>query len=448
MKNPLAIHGRIFFAMAFTALVARPALAIQTQEVDIGRSGVYDGVVKIERDGAGRMTLCDAEVTSPVTLSELRYSGTAHWLLEGLDRDDHPQYHDDARALTWLGGRSTSDLPEGNRLYYTDTRARSAVSAASPLTFDPATGIFGLSPASSPTLAGLSLTGIPSGAVPHATTGGALIGDTNRLSISSGGNVGIGTASPKTLLQVDGTAGINWQASADGALATARIGTSGSGGSFFVNTPSLGASYPSGLGIQGTYASGTKTSTINIGAYCVPYAGDGYSGVLAFLTSKEFSISEKMRIDGNGNVGIGTTAPGARLDVNGAARVRGALSIDGQTTVPAIDITGKMRLVGSAAQSLTTDTQTINCNAALVVLNPTTNRVLVSTPTISAGAEGQILTLINQSADCYVSLNDADMLAGTNLALASGTRTIYRRDVLTLIYSGGLWCEVNYASNH
>lgn len=46
-----------------------------------------------------------------------------HGSLIGLGDDDHPQYHNDARALSWLGGRSTSDLPEGSRLYFTNTRA-------------------------------------------------------------------------------------------------------------------------------------------------------------------------------------------------------------------------------------------------------------------------------------------------------------------------------------
>ena len=42
--------------------------------------------------------------------------------LIGLLDDDHTQYHTDARALTWLGTRSTTDLPEGSNLYYTQAR--------------------------------------------------------------------------------------------------------------------------------------------------------------------------------------------------------------------------------------------------------------------------------------------------------------------------------------
>jgi len=51
-----------------------------------------------------------------------------HGLLVGLGDDNHTQYHNDTRALTWLGTRSTADLPENvNYLYFTDTRAQNAV---------------------------------------------------------------------------------------------------------------------------------------------------------------------------------------------------------------------------------------------------------------------------------------------------------------------------------
>lgn len=45
-----------------------------------------------------------------------------HGNLLGLGDDDHSQYHTDARALIWLGTRSTTDLPEGTNLYYTQAR--------------------------------------------------------------------------------------------------------------------------------------------------------------------------------------------------------------------------------------------------------------------------------------------------------------------------------------
>jgi hypothetical protein len=52
---------------------------------------------------------------------------TDHGALGGLGDDDHTQYHTDARALTWLGTRSTTDLPEGINLYYTASRVNTEV---------------------------------------------------------------------------------------------------------------------------------------------------------------------------------------------------------------------------------------------------------------------------------------------------------------------------------
>jgi hypothetical protein len=48
---------------------------------------------------------------------------TDHGALTGLADDDHSQYHNDARASTWLGTKSTSNLAEGTNLYYTAARA-------------------------------------------------------------------------------------------------------------------------------------------------------------------------------------------------------------------------------------------------------------------------------------------------------------------------------------
>jgi hypothetical protein len=58
-------------------------------------------------------------------------SGVDHGNLSGLSDDDHTQYHNDSRALTWLGTRSTLDLPENTNLYYTAARFDTAFSAKS-----------------------------------------------------------------------------------------------------------------------------------------------------------------------------------------------------------------------------------------------------------------------------------------------------------------------------
>ena len=51
-----------------------------------------------------------------------------HGSIGGLGDDDHVQYHNDNRALTWLNSRSTSDLPEGTNEYFTNEKVDDRVS--------------------------------------------------------------------------------------------------------------------------------------------------------------------------------------------------------------------------------------------------------------------------------------------------------------------------------
>ncbi|MEN6625212.1 MAG: hypothetical protein ABFD69_03175 [Candidatus Sumerlaeia bacterium] len=400
------------FALLACICIPKPACAIQTQEVDLGRDGVYDGIVRIVRDEHGRMTLCDAE-TSPVTLNDLRYNGVAHWLLLGLDGDDHPQYLNAVRALTWLATRSTSDLPEGSGLYYTNARARQALSAASPLSYAPATGVISVDAATTATHFGLRLTGLPSGAVPYVTGDGGLAGNTGRLTISSGGNVGIGTAAPASLLQVMGTIATN-----PGNSGLVRIG-SGTGGD---------------VSITGDASTGKMT--IN--------AGNQYGGSIDI---QRRGISAIWVNGAEGNVGIGTNTPTAKLDVNGAGRVRGTLNVDGVTTTAGINIAGTARLAPSV-QSVAANNQALSPSRGFMVLDPTGNRDLNACPAIASGTEGQILVITNKSPDYYVRFSDEALLSGSKLVLGSATRTLDLHDTLTLIYTGDCWCELGFSSKN
>lgn len=69
-----------------------------------------------------------------------------HGELVGLGDDDHSQYHNDARADTWLGTKDTDDLAEGSvNRYYAHTLARAAVSTTVVgLSYDAASGVLSL----------------------------------------------------------------------------------------------------------------------------------------------------------------------------------------------------------------------------------------------------------------------------------------------------------------
>jgi hypothetical protein len=117
-----------------------------------------------------------------------------------------------------------------------------------------------------------------------------------------GGNVGIGTASPSTKLQVTGVASTN-----SDAVYT------------IILNDSTGYATRIGSGISfGGYYDGTNvTDTFsNIKGFKENLTSGDYAGAMSFQTrSNGGSPTERMRITSGGNVGIGTASPNARLSL-------------------------------------------------------------------------------------------------------------------------------------
>jgi hypothetical protein len=76
-------------------------------------------------------------------------------------------------------------------------------------------------------------------------------------------------------------------------------------------------------GATGAATVDRKTSSIE--SNLTALSGANVSGDLRFFTNNASSFTEKMRILSNGNVGIGSTAPTEKLDVNGNVRFSNAL---------------------------------------------------------------------------------------------------------------------------
>jgi hypothetical protein len=155
------------------------------------------------------------------------------------------------------------------------------------------------------------------------TSGADRKGPTKRLTITQDGNVGIGVPYPKLALEVNGSLSVNGALTVNGALATLNKGLTVSGNASITsldtgagltidrgNTNNLalavtstGPGWGSGMQFQNT-TTGAKTFGI--------YAGSDAK----WHFSDQSAQVDRMIVDPNGNVGIGTAEPLARLQIN------------------------------------------------------------------------------------------------------------------------------------
>ena len=162
--------------------------------------------------------------------------------------------------------------------------------------------------------------------------------DTERMRITSSGNVGIGTTTPAEKLQVLGNIRLT-----NNALTTA-------------NTLSSEINNYNGSTNQ------FKSSSIKF--YTGTYVDQGY---ITLNTSVSGIDQERVRISETGNVGIGTTSPSTKLDVTGTVT---ATSFSGAGT--GLTGTASSLSIGGTAASVSTSTTTGIVSSFSTTINTTT----------------------------------------------------------------------------
>ena len=178
----------------------------------------------------------------------------------------------------------------------------------------------------------------------NTKAGYVAIGTNNseKMRVTSGGNVGIGTTSPAYKLHVNGgpiniVNGYSEPTSEDGY----RLKFADNGG---INNDS-------GIGLSGSL--GDESLWINKGSA---------NGNIRFMFG---TLGEKVRFTSSGNVGVGTTSPGAKLHLSGSGNTEAVIdaSASGSAILSMLNTTGGNGVIGYSSGALRFGTVT-GANAA------------------------------------------------------------------------------------
>ena len=204
-----------------------------------------------------------------------------------------------------------------------------------------------------------------------------------KFSVLDNGKVGIGTSAPTLNLEINGDDFGRDKAKASLHLFGSTIGDVGGGVLFLRSGGSVAAfdqpTIQVGIGtaapdraltIQG--AAGTYLNVKgNGGAQQVLLGADGSGGIVSTMTNHDLQLragvnDTKVVIKANGNVGIGTSAPALKLDIQGDfGRLNGPIT---------------MRLMGSSIADVATGTLFLRSGGGIVAFDGANNKIGIGTP--------------------------------------------------------------------
>ncbi|WP_374035865.1 tail fiber domain-containing protein [Bdellovibrio bacteriovorus] len=248
---------------------------------------------------------------------------------------------------------------------------------------------------------------------------------TTRMTILSSGDVGIGTASPTTQLEVVGSATtskgiqVNNTNSSGGAYFSAKAGT---------NSLSLGT-WGQGSGTTLTYLESNSSWNFKISTMT--------NTAITFATNTSGGSNERMRIDNAGNVGIGTASPTSLLHVTTSA-----------ASPPAVLVRNSLSPAPTA-----TVTQNLHATWNTIVVGsaqPFTGALYGAVNRIedSAGQTGNISNAIGSVNDVHhksvSTMSNATGLQANVQNTSTGTVTLAKAAYLTVSNTGGGTIDTGY----
>jgi len=212
----------------------------------------------------------------------------------------------------------------------------------------------------------------------------------NVFRVEAKGNVGIGTSSPIGPLHIQSNTGnfLNLTKNENVIGSTADAFCEIHGGALAGVTPSMGGAI--GFILKDSDGAGSGSNT---------------EGIIYFKTKLSGgSLTEKMRIDANGNVGIGTTSPGTKLSVAGSAGMAGIKYTSGTAhDVLSLDIGCKNGTTGLVVKNLNGNVGigTTSPSVALEVLDSENNAYAAKIVNIGGDGYGALIKTAAGASENY-----------------------------------------------
>ena len=284
-------------------------------------------------------------------------------------------------------------------------------------------------------IAGRKQTGQTTGGYLSFSTRADLGDQTQRMRIDSSGNVGIGTSSPTVKLDVLGDAKfgatVNTGAGVTTGVASIELGSlrTGDGVAHIDFHGISGGDYQSRAIRSGGVNGALLLTNTGTGNFAIRQEG---AGSILFDTNN----TERMRIDSSGNVGIGTTSPAARLDINTTAsgnilNVQGTAGASAEINISLTSGTGNKECILNFGNNLGTAGRYIGRifyqtdNNVMGFWTNTTERMRITAAGglafsgSNVGTTGQILTSNGDSAPIWNSAFSGPLTGGVNITTAA-----------------------------